>query len=386
MKKILMILSNIFMIDVRVYKEAKALVDAGHEVTVIVWDRKHQYKPEDVVDGIKVVRLHNNLLMRALPNDLFRNPIWWRRAYKKGLELYKNGFDFDVVHCHDLDTLQAGVRLKKKTGCKLVYDAHEIFGIMIERDVSKLVVKLVFKMEKRLIKHVDRVITVTDPLKKYFEKIGNAPVTTVMNCKDLSSDKYESPKNDVFTVTFISTLHKRRLFPELIDAIGEIPNSRFIIAAKKENMDLYREVEKLSTKYENVTFLGQIPFDQVISKTLNSNVIIDPIDPTTETEKLGIGNKLLEAMACGRPIICTKGTYSGEIAEESQCGLNADYDVDSFKEAVTKLRDDPALCEKLGKNALNASMTKYNWDNEKKKLLKVYKELFNGEDKKLVRK
>ena len=383
-----MILSNIFMTDVRVYKEAKALVDAGHEVTVIVWDRKHQYKPEDVVDGIKVVRLHNNLLMKALRKDLFRNPIWWGRAYRKGLGLYKNGFNFDVVHCHDLDTLKAGVKLKKKTGCKLVYDAHEVFGHMIEGAVKEFVLNFVFRMEKKLIKHADHVITVTEKLKKeYFEEIANAPITVVMNCKDLISKEYKPPNNDVFTVTFISTLHKRRLFPELIDAIGEIPNSRFIIAAKKENMDLYREVEKLSTKYENVTFLGQIPFDQVISRTLNSNVIIDPIDPTTETEKLGIGNnKLFEAMACGRPIICTKRTYSGKIAEESQCGLNADYDVNSFKEAVTKLRDDPTLCEKLGKNALNASMTKYNWENEKEKLLKVYKELFNGEDKKLVRK
>ena len=358
------------MIDVRVYKEAKALVDAGHEVTVIVWDRKHQYKPEDVVDGIKIVRLHNNFLMKILRSDLFRNPIWWRRAYKKGLELYKNGFNFDVVHCHDLDTLQAGVWLKKKTGCKLVYDAHEIFGIMIERDVRKSVVNYVFKMEKKLIKHADHVITVTEPLKKYFEKIAKAPITTVMNCKDLGSEEYKAPMTDVFTVTFISTVHKRRLFPELIDTIGKIPNCRFVIAAKKENMDLYREVEKLSTNYENVTFLGQIPFDQVIDRTLNANVIIDPIDPTTETEKLGIGNKLLEAMACGRPIICTKGTYSGEIAEESGCGLNVDYDVNSFKDAIIRLRDDPPLWENLGKNALTASITNYNWGKEKKKLLK----------------
>ena len=121
------------MIDVRVYKEAKALVDAGHEVTVIVWDRKHQYKPEDVVDGIKVVRLHNNLLMRVLPNDLFRNPIWWRRAYKKGLERYKSGFNFDAVHCHDLDTLQAGVRLKKKTGCQKNSSPNSLFQYYVRK-------------------------------------------------------------------------------------------------------------------------------------------------------------------------------------------------------------------------------------------------------------
>jgi glycosyltransferase involved in cell wall biosynthesis len=106
--------------------------------------------------------------MKLLPNDLFRNPLWWRTAYKRGLELYKtNQFMFDVVHCHDLDTLQSGVRLKKKLKIKLIYDAHEIFGYMISRDMPKIVVNASFLMEKRLIKNVDRTITVNEPLENY---------------------------------------------------------------------------------------------------------------------------------------------------------------------------------------------------------------------------
>jgi len=49
--------------------------------------------------------------MRIVNNDILRNPLWWYKAYKKGVELYNNGFKFDIVHCHDLDTLQAGVWL-----------------------------------------------------------------------------------------------------------------------------------------------------------------------------------------------------------------------------------------------------------------------------------
>ena len=32
------------------------------------------------------------------------------------MKLYDNGFRFDVVHCHDLDTLKSGVWLKNKLG------------------------------------------------------------------------------------------------------------------------------------------------------------------------------------------------------------------------------------------------------------------------------
>jgi glycosyltransferase involved in cell wall biosynthesis len=45
------------------------------------------------------------------------------------------------------------------------------------------------------------------------------------------------------------------------------------------------------------------------------------------------------------------------------------------KEAIIKLRDNSDLCEKLGRNALNAAKKQYNWENEKKNLLKVYEEI-----------
>jgi len=48
--KILMILSNPFMVDPRVYKEAKALTEIGYEVTVIVWDRRGEYEKERGLD------------------------------------------------------------------------------------------------------------------------------------------------------------------------------------------------------------------------------------------------------------------------------------------------------------------------------------------------
>ncbi|VVB60899.1 Glycosyltransferase Family 4 [uncultured archaeon] len=105
--KILMILSNPFIVDPRVYKEAKSLSDAGHELTVVFWDRHAEYSSDEKIHGVRVIGIRNNGLMKVLPHDLFRNPLWWRKAFKKALKLYKNGCRFDVVHCHDLDTLQS---------------------------------------------------------------------------------------------------------------------------------------------------------------------------------------------------------------------------------------------------------------------------------------
>jgi len=372
--KILMLLSNPFMVDPRVSREAKSLIDNGHEVTVIVWDRKNDYSEHEVVDDVNLIRIHNKGLMKLLPNDLFRNPLWWRTAYKKALELYKtNEFKFDVVHCHDLDTLQSGVWLKKKLGIKLIYDAHEIFGYMISGDMPKVVVKAAFWMEKRLIKNVDHVITVNEPLKKYFKSITHKPITIVMNCKDLISEEYQPPKNDVFIICYIGILHKSRMFPEIIDVIGNIENIKFVIAGKKEN--LYDEVKEKSKKYKNIKFLGTIPFEEVIPRTMESNAILCLFDPTNPNNEMGLPNKIFEGMITGRPIIVTKGLYYSKIIEKEKCGISVDYDKEEIRKSIIKLRDNSKLCEELGKNALKAAIREYNWKKQEEKLLRIYKEL-----------
>ena len=371
--KILMILSNPFMVDPRVHKEAKALVDNGNEVTVIVWDRHHEYKPEDTVDGIKLVMIHNKGLLKILPNDLLRNPIWWRRAYKKGKELYNKDFKFDAVHCHDLDTLQAGVWLKKKLGVKLIYDAHELWGYLIENDVPRFVVKKAFSMEKKLIKNVDQIITVSPPFVEYFKTITDKPITLVMNCKDLEYNKYESPSEKIFTLIYIGGMKKQRFFPEIIDIIGNMENVQLILAGKKEN--IYYEMKEYSKKYSNIKFLGTIPTNEILPRTRKSHATFIIINPASKHYQKTLFNKQFEAMVTARPIIVTKKTFAAEMTEELKCGITVDYSKESVKKAIIKLRDNPELLEKLGKNALKAAKEKYNWETEKKKLLKVYSEI-----------
>ena len=368
-----MLLSNPFMVDPRVHKEAKALVDNGHEVTVIVWDRRHEYEPEDVVDGIRLIRIHNKGLLRLMPNDLFRNPIWWRKANKKGQELYKNDFEFDVVHCHDLDTLQAGVWLKEKLGIKLVYDAHELWGYLIENDVSKFVVKKAFYMEKKLIKNTDYIITVSQPFLEYFKTITDKPITLVMNCKDLKYKQYQPPEEKKFTLIYIGGMKKQRFFPEIIDIMGNLENVQLILAGKTEN--LYYQMKEYSKKYSNIKFLGTLPTKEILPSTRLSHATFIIMDPTSKHYQKTLFNKQFEAMVTGRPIIITKGTFAGRMTEELKCGITVEYNKKSVKKAIISLRDNPELCQELGKNALKVAKDKYNWETEKKKLLSVYKEM-----------
>lgn len=375
-KKVLMILSKEFSTDPRVNKEASSLVENGYDVTVICWDRKNSFPCKESINDIKVVRISNSFFMSILFHDLLRNPLWWWYAFRKGVELYEEGFDFDVVHCHDLDTLVAGVLLKKKLGIKLVYDAHEIFGYMISRDMPQCIVKFAFLMEKKLVNKVDNIVTVNEPLEEYFKLIsGKKPVTVIMNCKDLILDEYTPTRNKVFTVSYIGILHKNRMFPEIVDTIGLMNDVKFIIAGQKEN--LYNIVKERSKNYSNISFLGTISIGEVIPTTLKSDAIICMINPSDLNDRLALPNKLFEAMVCGRPIITTEGTYSGKLTKKLKCGLVIDYNKESLKKAILELKNNKNLCEKLGRNGLDEAKKSYNWDAQKIKLLKFYNLLKN---------
>jgi glycosyltransferase involved in cell wall biosynthesis len=371
--KILMILSNPFLVDPRVEKEARTLIEQGHEVTVIIWDRNNSYPKKEIFEGITLIRIQNKGIMRIIKGDLFRNPIWWIKAFMKGLELYNKGYTFDVIHCHDLDTLQTGRWLKAKLGCKLIYDAHELWGHLIEEDVPKFFVKFSFWFEKRLIKKVDHIITVSEPFYEYFKKIFSKKVTIVMNCKDIIYDSYEPTKNQTFTLIYIGGMKKRRFFPQIIDIIGEMKNVKLILAGKKE--DLYFQMEEYSKKYSNIEFKGTIQTNQIIPLSKSADALFIIVDPKSKHYQKTLFNKQFEAMVCGRPIIITKDIYSGKMTEILQCGLTVNYEIKSVKKTIKALIDNPSLCKKLGINALKAAKTSFNWENEKKKLLRIYEEI-----------
>ncbi len=368
-----MLLSNPFMVDPRVYNEAMALIEAGHEVKIIVWDRKKDYEPESLIDGVKVFRFHNSKFMDLIGSDLLRNPFWWIHAFLIGKKLFESSFKFDVVHCHDLDTLLPGVLLKKMLGAKLVYDAHEIFGMMISGNVPKFVTSFAFLFEKKLIKFCNQVIIANLPTLDYFSSIYCDDITPVMNCKRILSDSYISSESDVFTVCYIGVLSKSRMFPDIVDILGKIENIRFVIAGKKEN--LFDEIKDKSKSYDNIDFLGTIPFSEVIPQTLKSDAIVCLFDPDMPNNQVGMPNKIFEAMVTGRPIIVTKGLNMSRFVEKHNFGIAIEYSSESLREAVLLLRDNPDLCKKYGINGLNAAKHEFNWDFQASKLQKVYENI-----------
>jgi len=376
--KILMLLYNPFTNDARVYNEARSLVQAGHEVTVIAFDREKQNLQRETWDGIRVVRLRTKLA----PTQGFGWPLWnglilllWQRqAYRQAIVLHKERH-FSVIHCHDFDTLLAGTWLKRKLGLPLIYDAHEIFGYALSPNFPSWIANMFLSFERKLITKVDTIITDGEGQKGYFDNITNKPVSVVMNCKPLQSLEYEpTDSQGKYSLVYIGLLDEVRSISRLIRVAGELPDVHLIIGGLGWPLYIQTIIDKCS-KYPNIDFIGKVPLDQVIPLTKKADVVLLIIDPQNINNRLGLANKQFEAMVCGRPIICTKGTYSGDFTEKENVGLTVEHTDEALKRAIIELRDNTALREKLGRNALKAAIAKYNWENQEKILLSIYKNI-----------
>ena len=367
-----MTLANPFTHDHRVYNEAKSLVDAGHEVTVLAWDKTGQHPAIETKDDINVVRSYNTRLMDIMLYDIFRLHLWWNKGYRDALEFFEES-PFDAVHCHDLSSLPIGVKLKKKLGLSLVYDAHEIWGYMVSKNVPWW--RYYLWKEKRLLRHVNHMVVTNKARKNFYWQWADCTITVIDNYKHIFTREYIEPPNHgkkQLSILYIGGFLETRFLLELIDVVKELKDVVLNIGGQGR---LYSAIEKKANQTKNVNFLGIVPPEKVIPMTIKNDVVFCMIAPYDKNDITASTNKQFEAMVCGRPIICTKDIYSGELTKKENIGLAIPYTKNDLKQAIIKLRDSPKLREELGRNALNAAIRKYNWEKQEEKLIKVYEEI-----------
>lgn len=374
---ILMIVANPYSNDPRVRAEAEALVEAGHKVHVLGWDQRGAFPKNEEIKGVLVHRIGRTLGMKVMPLDILRMRFWWKEAVRRETPFLDK---IDVIHCHDLDTLPIGIRLKQARKIPLIYDAHEIWGYMVSHDIPWW--KKYIRLEKKLVQEVDLMITINEPLQEYFEeffchkgenmKLPGKHVHIIQNCKEFDQLSYQPPTEEKFTMVYAGTLGASREILELIDAIGKVDDVGFIIAGsgKKRYVE---KIKKHCSQTSNVKFLGRIPQAEVIPLTKRCHVGVCLVGKGTISNKMGVPNKMFEAMVSGRPLITTKGLYYSDFANEKGFGIPVEG-VAGCVEAIKKLKADPKRYEQYGVKALEAAL-EYNWANEKQKIIEIYDEI-----------
>lgn len=376
-RHVAMLLSNSYDTDGRVRREVESLVHQGLRVTVIAWDRDGNKPLRQSMDGATIIRLRNSRWMNFLRYDLLRLRFWNGQAARQ-LLLVAREEPVDLIHAHDLDTLRAGIRCKRALRVPLLYDAHEIWGYMIAKDVPAFLARHFLRSEKRLIRSVDSVITVSPPLMEYFRKICSAPVNLVMNAKPSFTTAFSPPRlSNPFRLFFAGTINQTRLIQELVQAVSGVAGIQLTIAGPT-HPGFADTFDKECQSAPNVDYLGILPLDQVVRRTFDSDAVCCLFSPDDPLTRIGMPNKLFEALAAGRALISTKGTYLGEFVEQHNIGVAFDGNVEGIRRAIRKLFENPQLVSEMGRRAFDLGRGEHSWATQEKRLLKAYDSLVSG--------
>src|SRR5207245_9014430 len=110
------------------------------------------------------------------------------------------------------------------------------------------------------------------------------------------------------------------------------------------------------------TYLGTIPYDEVLERTAACDVVAALYDPSVPNNRLAAPNKLFEAMMFSKPVLVSEGTAAADIVREVGCGRVVRYgDREGLKRALESLMRSLADCAALGDRGRKPFESNDNW-------------------------
>lgn len=100
---------------------------------------------------------------------------------------------------------------------------------------------------------------------------------------------------------------------------------------------------------DEIIFKGIVPHDDVPMYLSAADVYVLP------TLAEGCSNSIVEAMACGLPIVSSNLPFNFDIIDSDNAILVDPIDLDRISEAIKRLKDDPELRNRLSNNSLSKS-------------------------------
>jgi glycosyltransferase involved in cell wall biosynthesis len=360
-----------------VYEQSKRLLQKRFELMVLTnrigTDKQYSY------DGIRV-RCYDSLSIGFRLGIPY--PVLNVTSYKTFLESVKSS---DLIHAHGHPYLSSfmAAKLAKRYSKPFVLTQHNTF---IEYGGFWDTVERLndFVVGKAVLKEADKIIVVSNATMRYVLGLGADPekiellyngvdlerFKPLTGVKDAVREKLGVSKNAVVVVTVRRLVYKNGV-DTLIDsakiAIKKNPKLVFLVVGEGPDFaEVKARIEQLGIR-SNFRLTGFVSDEDL---PLYYNAADFFVLPSKSGE--GLPLVVLEAMACGLPVVATKVGGVSEVMMEDYGKIVPPDNPDALAEAVLEFshRELSAL-----KNGLRAMIEqKFSWDKNVEKLVAIYKE------------
>jgi len=282
----------------------------------------------------------------------------------------------DIVHAEQVFTAINGVMLKMKWRRPLVTVLHNVDFLLTDTIFGPLPASLERCLTAFAVKHSDRVVCVSYEDRDRLEaEIKATNIEVIPNSVNAASYVGPSEPGRVRRALQIGDDRRIVLFHGLL---SYPPNREAVEVIVKE---IAPRVALQNAKVVFVVIGAYPPFPS------SSNVIftgpVDNVIPYIQEASVCLGFlrrgsgtrlKILEYMACGKPVVATAKGAEGLDVEPGRNIVIAN-DVGDACGRIVELLEDDARCQLLGKQARELVEERYDWDVNARKYVDLYEEL-----------
>jgi glycosyltransferase involved in cell wall biosynthesis len=353
--------------DTRIFsKISRSLANSGRSVLLITQHDRNEY-----VDKVHICGVSSSETRRA---RIFST------SYRVASEAIASGAR--ICHFHDPELIPAGLLLKL-LGRKVIYDVHEDYPRTIETKdwipahLRWPMAQVVRGGEWLTALCVDQIFAATPSIAKRFPLrkttlLQNFPIQDEFSTQQWPA--YASRPNNVAYVGDVTSIRGAIQMVQAVGLVDSRTNARLKLAGNITPSSLLEEMKR-TEGWDRVIPLGFCDRHRVREMFSEAKVglVLFQAHPNHINAQ---PNKLFEYMSAGLPVIASDFPLWREIVDGAGAGLLVNpMDPSAIAKGIEWIFTHTKEAEEMGKRGLEAIRSKYNWEEEEKKLIVTYDRL-----------
>jgi glycosyltransferase involved in cell wall biosynthesis len=285
-----------------------------------------------------------------------------------------------IVHCHDTPVLMAGWLLKLLTGCKLIYDAHELESN--RNGQGRFFSKATLIIEALCWKKIDLLISVSNSIIDWYKRnLGPKASVLVLNSPIYDESKISriaSRESNYFVQRFripptskifiyLGILGPGRGIEACIRAFSQIGNRAHLIFIGFGVLEDY--IRESSGIHENIHIHPPVKHDEVVPLASSADYGICLIESVSLSDYLCLPNKLFEYSFAGLKVLASNFPEIEKTVADFKLGICCQPNSDAILIAVSSILDSTF-------QSGDSDISELSWSKQAERLREAYKNLF----------